>query len=652
MKPICQFPFVAIVGQENVKEALLIALINPKAGGLLISGEKGTAKSLLVRSITDFLTDGALINLPLNASEDMIFGHIDVEQAVLQGEKFFSPGILARAQNRILYVDEINLLRRELLIGLLDAKDRGVNLVEREGLSYSHIAEFTLLGTMNPEEGSLTSNLLDRFGLFTAVNSEVEVVARCEIVQRYLAYETDPLGFCESFAEETALLRKKLINAKALLPHVAVSTAMMELAAQYGAKANTAGHRAEIFLLETARAIAALADRTYLLPGDIEKAAYFVLPHRMREQQNESEIPDQGKSSEADCEQEPTDRQRESQESEAEDEQEEDAASDSDAGEAAGENDPEPLESEEKNETDPESGSADEKKSDDAVTEQVAAIDKNFSQVKISLDMMQDRHVRNGNGKRSLTRTDLKQGRYVFSCIPKGKVTDLAFDATLRAAAPYQKMRARGQCQIRIEQEDLRQKVREKRIGNTFLFVVDASGSMGARERMKAVKGAIYSMLQDAYQKRDQVGMIAFRRKTADVLLPVTRSIELAQKCLQTLPTGGATPLAEGLGKALAVLQSMQKREKAMQPILVLVTDGRTNRSSQDSGDPVAEALAVARKISQTKVQSVVIDTESDFVRMGLAKAVAKEMGAAYSKLQDLSQQGILHIVQDMHSAL
>ena len=226
-------------------------------------------------------------------------------------------------------------------------------------------------------------------------------------------------------------------------------------------------------------------------------------------------------------------------------------------------------------------------------------------------------------------------------------MTDLAFDATLRAAAPYQKFRARNKCAIAIEREDLRQKIREKRIGSTFLFVVDASGSMGARERMRAVKGAVCAMLQDAYQKRDQVGLIAFRRQTAEVLLPITRSVDLAQKCLRHLPTGGKTPLAEGLRAALNLLASRQQKEQEMKSVLVLVTDGRANTAAA-GGDGMADALKMAGKINLAGVHSVVIDTENDFVKLGLARAVAREMGSTYYSLRDLSENNIMHIVKNL----
>ena len=250
--------------------------------------------------------------------------------------------------------------------------------------------------------------------------------------------------------------------------------------------------------------------------------------------------------------------------------------------------------------------------------------------------------------KRSLTKTDLKQGRYVRAELPKEKVDDLAFDATIRAAAPFQRHREKNACAINIRPGDLRQRVREKRIGATFLFLVDASGSMSAQERMKAVKGAIFAMLQEAYQKRDKVGMIAFRRKVAEELLPITRSVDLAQKRLAELPTGGKTPLAEGLGRAFITLDMQKRKEPDIDPVLVLVTDGRANSVVQEGEDPVKSAMKLARQIRKAKITSVVIDTETDFIKLGVARQVAAEMGANYYKLKQLSQTDILHIVKNL----
>lgn len=621
------FPFVAIVGQDDVKQALLIALINPKVGGVLVAGEKGTGKSSLVRALNSVIANTKIVDLPLNATEDMVFGNMNLEYAVKHGKKLFSPGILARAYDCVLYVDEINLLRRELLTGILDAADRGENIVEREGISNRHAVKFTLIGTMNPEEGTLTAPVLDRFGLFVTVSRETEPAVRTEILRRVLAYEKDPEAFVKAYRDETQELTSRLQTARNLIGAIEAGTAMIELAARYADKAQTAGHRAEIFLIETAKAVAALAGRKYMLPADMEKAALFVLPHRIRKEITPQPEPEQEQARERQEQQDNYDEQ-------------------SNPPPQPSRNAPAPDNKSRPGDT-KDCGKDLPQQNDNIGQDRIVGIDKSFPNINLSLSLPQDRQVRHGGGKRSITRTNLHQGRYVRSCLPNGRITDLAFDATIRAAAPYQQIRKKGKCCMTILNEDLRQKVREKKIGNTFLFVVDASGSMGARERMHAVKGAIFSMLKDAYQKRDQVGLIAFRRQTAEVLLPVTRSVDLAQKCLQQLPTGGKTPLAEGLSSAFSVLKSMRKKEQEMKPVILLITDGRANRSTTDGGDAVDDALKMARKIQASGCPSVVIDTENDFIKLGIARTVAREMGAAYYRLKELSDQKILHIINN-----
>ncbi len=638
------YPLVAVVGQEQAKKALLITLVNQKAGGLLIGGAKGTAKSVLARSCEELAGGRSLLTLPLNVTEDMLFGSIDIEYAVSLGEKRFSPGLLARATDNILYIDEANLLRQELLTAVLDANSAGVNNVERDGISCSHAVRTTLIATMNPEEGTLPPYILDRFGMYVDVQALTAVQERVEIMQRALAYSRNILEFRRRYAEETQQLAAKLAAARELLPQVRASDAMLMLAAQLCAQAYCAGHRAELYLLEAARALAALAGRSYVLPKDIEEAAQLVLPHRMRkppEQQSEEPEQQEDNQSEDDSEQD--------EDNSPEDEQDNDEDSQLPSPLDSGEDDKDAGESSEDEDDSRDGQQKEQDNSNFAPEEQLADIDKTFRLPKLLLDLGKDRNVRRGSGKRSVTKTDLKQGRYVRAEQPKGKVSDLAFDATIRAAAPYQRLREDNGCALNIKEEDLRQKVREKRIGNTFLFAVDASGSMGARERMRAVKGAIFYMLQEAYQKRDRVGMIAFRRDKADLLLPITRSVDLAQKRLAEMPTGGKTPLADGLALSLQTLALLNKRDSELEPILIVVTDGRANAVHEGEKEPVAAAINIAEKIAKAKITSVVIDTESDFIKLGIAKKLAATMQANYYTLQRLSKENIIHIVRNLH---
>ena len=641
------YPFAAVVGQEQAKKALLIALVNPKAGGLLIGGRKGTAKSVLARSTKELIEPKQFIDLPLNVTEDMLFGSIDIEYAVSKGQKRFAPGILARANENVLYIDEVNLLRQELLLAVLDANAAGMNQVERDGISFTHPVQLTVLATMNPEEGVLPQHILDRFGMYVDVASEMELEQRVKIMRQALAYGSDVASFREEYATVTQELRAKIARALELLPQIQLSDGMLILAAQMVSQALCAGHRAEIYLLEAAKALAALAGRAYVLPKDVEEAAQFVLPHRMRKPPE----PQEPEASEQDSSEQDED-ESENNDDEAQDNTEDNSRDDNNLPPPPLNNDEDDSaadDEQDKNEQDEKDAQEPKQNNDQlAPEEQIADIDKSFRLPKMLLDLGKDRNIRRGSGKRSTTRTDLKQGRYVRAELPKAKVEDLAFDATIRAAAPFQKMREDNGCALNIKQEDLRQKVREKRIGNTFLFAVDASGSMGARERMRAVKGAIFYMLQEAYQKRDRVGMIAFRRQKAELLLPITRSVDLAQKCLAELPTGGKTPLADGLAVALQTLSMLNKHDSELEPILVLVTDGRANATEADGGDPVASALKMAERIGKAKITSVVIDTESDFIKLGLAKRVAAAMGANYYTLQRLTKDSIIRIVRNL----
>ena len=640
------YPLVAVVGQEQAKKALLIALVNQKAGGLLIGGAKGTAKSVLARSCEELAGGRRLLTLPLNVTEDMLFGSIDIEYAVSLGVKRFSPGLLARATDNILYIDEANLLRQELLTAVLDANSAGVNNVERDGISCSHTVRTTLIATMNPEEGTLPPHILDRFGMYVDVQALKDVKERVEVMQRALAYSRNILEFRRRYAEETQQLAAKLAAARELLPQVRASDAMLMLAAQLCAQAYCAGHRAELYLLEVARALAALAGRSYVLPKDIEEAAQLVLPHRMRKlPEQQSEEPEQQEDNQGEDDSEQDEEQQSDNEQDNDTESQlspplDSGEDDNDAADESEDDDKSREEDEQQKEQD---------NSNLAPEEQLADIDKTFRLPKLLLDLGKDRNVRRGSGKRSVTKTDLKQGRYVRAEQPKGKVSDLAFDATIRAAAPYQRLREDNGCALNIKEEDLRQKVREKRIGNTFLFAVDASGSMGARERMRAVKGAIFYMLQEAYQKRDRVGMIAFRRDKADLLLPITRSVDLAQKRLAEMPTGGKTPLADGLALSLQTLALLNKRDSELEPILIVVTDGRANAVHEGEKEPVAAAINIAEKIAKAKITSVVIDTESDFIKLGIAKKLAAAMQANYYTLQRLSKENIIHIVRNLH---
>ena len=627
------FPFVAICGMEKAKEAILLTLVNPYAGGLLLSGEKGTGKSTLMRSARE-LVDAPWVEVPISTTEDRLFGSIDAEEAIRSGHKKLLPGLIDEADGGLIYIDDANLLRDDLLSAILNIREAGSYRLERDGLSETRNTKFTVLSVMNPDSGTLSSSSLDRFGLFCQVETSYDNDTRMEIIRRVLAFEKDGIAFRNTWQEETDALKARISKARNTLQNVEVSPAMIQLAAVYTLKAHVAGHRADIYLIEAARAEAALAGRTYVMPKDLEKAAEFVLPHRMRKAENKEQEQTQ--------ETPPEQQQQEPQENPPSEDREEPS-----------ENTPPMPENGDTPQTDTEDGEGNQEQNPNQPPmsnpkgqsrEKVDAANLHINLPPMWIEPAKDRKPKKGSGKRSLTMTDLMQGRYVRAEIPKTKTSDIAFDATLRAAAPYQKARPSNGCAVVIHKDDLRSKVREKRTGNIFLFVVDASGSMGARERMKTVKGVIFKILLDAYQKRDRVGMIAFRKKQAEVLLPVTRSVDFAQKKLASMPTGGKTPLASGLLKAEDVLDMLYRQDANQDPVVILITDGRATSPLNKGTNPVTDAMEEAKRIGKRGLPVAVIDTESGFIKLGLAKKLAKEMGASYFQVDKISEDQLLHI--------
>ncbi len=631
------YPFSAIVGQERMKKALLLNAINPKIGGVLIKGEKGTAKSTAVRALADLLPEieviqdcifgcnpdeqnemcgqcieksdpiievrkMKVINLPIGSTEDRVVGTLDIEHAIKKGEKKFEAGILAQAHRNILYVDEVNLLDDHIVDVLLDAAAMGVNMIEREGVSHSHPSSFILVGTMNPEEGELRPQLLDRFGLCAEIEGINEAEARVDIVKRRMDYEKDTDGFIKIWENEEEELKERIIRAKELLQSVKIDDDKLKLIAQICIDMSVDGHRADIAMMKTAATIAAFHERNEVTEGDVKEAAELVLPHRMRrrpfsEQKMEKDKLDQSMQKHKE--------QKQKQQK----------------------NEP-PQDQNQKTEEVPDSSSE---------TFFEAGEPFKVNQVVLKIDN-KDSVTRKGSGRRSKTITG--EGRHVKSIIPSGKVKDMAFGATFRAAAPYQ-LNRKGELAINIETADLREKVRERKIGNTLLFVVDASGSMGAQSRMTAAKGAVLSLLLDAYQKRDRVGLVAFKGNRAEILLPPTSSVELARKYLQSLPTGGKTPLAQGLVKGFEVLNREIELNKNIIPLLILLSDGKAN-VSMGSGKPVEEAKQIASVIKASGIRSLVIDSEQSFIGLGFAREISNELGAKYLKLDELRSQDIV----------
>jgi len=669
-----RFPFTAIVGQVAMKRALLLNAVNPKIGGVLVRGKKGTAKSTAVRSLASLLpevtvvqgcpyncspherqrlcsrceppNDSAqtvvrqipIVDLPVGATEDRLVGSLDIEEAIKTGNRVFEPGLIAATHRGILYIDEVNLLNDHLVDILLDAAAMGRNYVEREGISITHRSEFILVGTMNPEEGDLRPQLLDRFGLAVEVDGRFSLEERQEVVKRRIAYEADPQAFMALWQGSEEEERARVLRSQTLLPNVVVSDDIIQLITSICAEYDVDGMRGDIVMYKTAATIAAYENRTEVNAEDVREAANLALLHRQRRQpfQQPNLATDQLDSMVDDFQSQ--DRQREPQDSSQNDHQGEGDSEPSDL--STPELEPEEPDTEPDAEPDDPGPSS-------LGGEQQFEVGDPFSVRPLNLKPP-DQRSRRALGRRNVTITDSSAGRYVGSRMPKGKASGLALDATLRAAAPHQVERRAAsvsQIAVLIEPWDIRDKVRESKSGSLVLFVVDASGSMGAQRRMVAVKGAIMSLLLDAYQRRDRVGMISFRGTSASLVLPPTNSVDLAQIHLQEMPTGGRTPLSAGLFKALEVIETERIKDRDVLPLLVLLSDGRGNVAlGQDS--PLDEAYAAAGIIGDDKVPSVVVDTESGFIRLGMVQPVAEAMGAQYLKLEDLRADSLAEAVR------
>ncbi|GHH94453.1 putative cobaltochelatase [Streptomyces capillispiralis] len=656
------FPFTAVVGQDDLRLALLLNAVSPAVGGVLVRGEKGTAKSTAVRALSALLPEVAVVSgcrfscdpsapdpacpdgphetgggaarparmveLPVGASEDRLVGALDIERALSEGVKAFEPGLLADAHRGILYVDEVNLLHDHLVDLLLDAAAMGASYVEREGVSVRHAARFLLVGTMNPEEGELRPQLLDRFGLTVEVAASREPDQRVEVVRRRLAYDDDPAGFAARWAGEEAAVRARIVAARALLPSVRLGDGALRQIAATCAAFEVDGMRADIVMARTATALAAWAGRTEVLAEDVRQAALLALPHRRRrnpfdapgldEDKLDETLEEFGGDDDPDTDPEGPDGP----DGGGGQPPAEGPDSDGDAGT--------PAEAEESGPSQPAGAGSGERSP-------VGAAEPFRTKV-LSVPGIGE----GAAGRRSRARTE--HGRTTGARRPNGALTKLHLAATVQAAAPHQRARGRSGPGLVVRRDDLRQATREGREANLVLFVVDASGSMAARQRMGAVKGAVLSLLLDAYQRRDKVGLVTFRGSGAEVALPPTSSVDAAAVRLESLPTGGRTPLAAGLLKAHSVLRVERLRDPARRPLLVVVTDGRATGGPE----PVALAGRAAGLFAAEGVASVVVDCESGPVRLGLAGRLAGGLGGTAVTLDELRADSIAGLVRDV----
>ncbi|GCD38617.1 magnesium chelatase [Streptomyces chrestomyceticus JCM 4735] len=693
------YPFTAVVGMSDMRLSLLLNAISPAIGGVLVRGEKGTAKSTIVRGLTALMPDvpvvtgcrfscdpaapdpacpdgpheaaGAedrparMVELPVGASEDRLVGALDIERALSEGVKAFEPGLLADAHRGILYVDEVNLLHDHLVDLLLDAAAMGASYVEREGVSVRHAARFLLVGTMNPEEGELRPQLLDRFGLTVEVAASREPDQRVEVVRRRLAYDADAEGFAARWAVEEGELRERIAAARALLPDVVLGDAVLRQIAAVCAAFEVDGMRADIVMARTASALAAWAGRTEVREEDVRQAALLALPHRRRrnpfdapgldedklDQTLEEFAADEDDDPEPDPDGGPDDGPDGP--GGGQPPQDGDGGTDGPQGEDAqtphdqpqGPDQPQLPEQAQGPESDP--APADPKAQSEGDTDnapgeggETAAVGAGepFRTRRLDVPGLGE----GADGRRSRART--AHGRTTGARRPQGTLTKLHLAATVQAAAPHQVARGRRGPGLVVRRDDLREAVREGREGNLVLFVVDASGSMAARKRMSAVKGAVLSLLLDAYQRRDKIGMITFRGAEAELALPPTSSVEAGAARLESLPTGGRTPLSAGLLKAHEVLRVERLRDASRRPLLVVVTDGR----STGGPEPLVRTSRAARLLGAEGVASVVVDCEAGPVRLGLAGELARDLQGTAVTLDELRADSVSALVRDV----
>ncbi|UBU09393.1 VWA domain-containing protein [Nonomuraea gerenzanensis] len=754
---IVTYPFSAVVGLADLKLALVLNAVSPRVGGVLVRGEKGTAKSTIVRALAAQLPavdvvpgcrfacdpaapapecpDGphdagaegvsrpaALVELPVGASEDRLVGSLDVERALTEGVKAFEPGLLAAAHRGVLYVDEVNLLHDHLVDLLLDAAALGTCYVERESVSVRHAARFLLVGTMNPEEGELRPQLLDRFGLTVEVRASRDPAERAEVVRRRLAFDADAEAFAARWAGEEAELARSVAAARARVAGVRLPDARLRQIATVCAAFEVDGLRADLVTANAAIAHAAWQGRDRVTTEDVRAAARLSLPHRRRRDPFDAPGLDEALLEELlertsggdddpdgpdgpdgpDRPDRPDDgpgrspgddggqgdgpdgrfgdrwgkagdhrwpgsgTARHQRDGAGADPSADGAAEHADggagraargdrrdggaAGRARGGDGATGWASGGDGATGWAWGGDGASRTGDGVGASEAGGGEDASKVAdgasraaggegasrvagvaqpYRVPLLEVPGIGEGAaGRRSRSRAS--QGRGTGARRPDGRVRDLHVAATMRAAAPYQRQRGRSGPGLVLRGDDLREVVREGREGNLVLFVVDASGSMAARKRMTAVKTAVLSLLLDAYQRRDKVGLVTFRGVGAEVALPPTSSVEVGAARLRTLATGGRTPLAAGLVRAAEVLRVERLRDPARRPLLVLVTDGRAT-----AGGDVERAAALLDGTA-----AVVVDCESGPVRLGLAVRLAARLRARLVPLDSLADLG------------